>query len=233
MRIAIMQPYFLPYIGYFQLINHVDKLVIYDNIQFSKKGWINRNRMLQNNKEVLFTIPLKKDSDYLNINERLLSVNSIIIRKTILRQIENNYLKAPYFTAVFQLIEICFTYNNLNWLEFILYSINNIIEFLKINTKIVISSKIDIDHRLMGQDKVIEICKKLECNNYINSIRGVELYDVDVFNQNNIKLNFLESNFIKYNQFKEPFISWLSIIDILMFNSKINILKQINDYRLI
>jgi hypothetical protein len=231
MRIAIMQPYFLPYIGYFQLINDVDSFVIYDNVQFSR-GWINRNRFLQNDQDVLFTLPLKKDSRDLNINERLLSDNSVFIIKKILKQLEYNYRKSPYFESVFPLIENCFMYNNPNLFDFILYSIKNIIRFLKINTKLVISSNINIDHGLMGQDKIIEICKNLECKTYINPIGGVGLYNVDVFNQNNIKLSFLESNFIKYRQFNDPFIPWLSIIDILMFNSIKDVVKLINDYKL-
>jgi len=73
MKIAIMQPYFFPYIGYFQLVNSVDEFVIYDNIQFTKKGWINRNRILVNQNEDYISLPLKKDSDYLNVNQRFLS----------------------------------------------------------------------------------------------------------------------------------------------------------------
>ena len=70
MKIAVMQPYIFPYIGYFQLINSVDEFIIYDNIQYTKKGWINRNRILVNEKDQLITLPLKKASDYLNVNNR-------------------------------------------------------------------------------------------------------------------------------------------------------------------
>jgi hypothetical protein len=73
MKLAVMQPYFLPYLGYWQLMNMADTFVVYDNIQFSKRGWFHRNRLLLNKKEEMFTIPLKKDSDFLNINERFIS----------------------------------------------------------------------------------------------------------------------------------------------------------------
>ena len=73
MKLAIMQPYFFPYIGYFQLIKSVDEFVIYDNIQYTKKGWINRNRILVNGTDYLISLPLKKDSDYLNVVDRQLA----------------------------------------------------------------------------------------------------------------------------------------------------------------
>ena len=75
MRLGIMQPYFLPYIGYFQLIKSVDKFVVYDNIQYIKNGWINRNRLLQNSKDQYFTLPIKNDSNFLDINDRYISKN--------------------------------------------------------------------------------------------------------------------------------------------------------------
>ncbi len=73
MKLAIMQPYFFPYIGYFQLINTVDEFVVYDNIEFTKKGWINRNRILVNGKDEYITLPIKKDSDFLHVKDRFLA----------------------------------------------------------------------------------------------------------------------------------------------------------------
>jgi hypothetical protein len=101
MKLAIMQPYIFPYIGYFQLINTVDKFVVYDNIQFTKKGWINRNRILINGKEEYITLPLKKDSDYLNIDQRVLSDVFKEQRNKILRKINESYKKAPGFKTAF------------------------------------------------------------------------------------------------------------------------------------
>ena len=99
-----MQPYFLPYIGYFQLMNSVDKFIIYDNIEYSKKGWVNKNRFILNGKEKLFSIPLKKDSDFLNIDERYRSENSKKEAIKITKQIYSSYRKAPYFTSIFPLL---------------------------------------------------------------------------------------------------------------------------------
>ena len=201
-----MQPYFFPYIGYFQLMNAVDKFVLYDNIQFTKKGWINRNRYLQNGSDVLFTIPLKKDSDYLNIDKRFLSDDSLNARKKILRRIEQNYKKATNYSLIFPLIEKYFLLEESNLFKFVLFSINEVIKLLDIKTKIIISSSIEIDHTLKGQDKVIAICKEIGCNNYINAIGGKKLYNTQSFAKENIKLDFLKSKNLVYPQFNNGFI---------------------------
>ncbi len=228
-----MQPYFFPYIGYFQLMNAVDKFVIYDNIQYTKKGWINRNRLLQNGGDATFTIPIKNDSDYLNINKRFLSDNSLKERKKILRKIESNYKKAPYFNLVFPQIEKCMLFEKTNLFEFIVFSINEVIKLLDIKTEIIISSSIDIDRTSKGQDKVIAICKEIRCNNYINAIGGQKLYDTQSFAKENIKLDFLKSKNIVYPQFNNGFIPWLSIIDVMMFNSSQRIREMLEEYDLV
>lgn len=227
-----MQPYFLPYIGYFQLIQSVDEFIIYDNIQYTKKGWINRNRILVEGTDKVFTIPLKKDSDFLNVYEREISSDWTKDRLKIINQIKT-YSKAPYFKEVFPLIEKIFNSNISNLFEFIYNSLTIINEYLEIKTKIVISSTIDIDHNLKSQDKVIAICKKRNATQYINAIGGVELYDKIDFQNNNIKLNFIKSDPIIYKQFKNEFIPWLSIIDVMMFNSKEEISKYLKSYTLI
>ncbi|MCF6279740.1 MAG: WbqC family protein [Flavobacteriaceae bacterium] len=233
MKLAIMQPYFLPYIGYFQLINAVDKFVVYDNIEFTKKGWIHRNRLLNNGKDYLFSLPLKKDSDYLNVNQRELSVDFFVYKSKILRKIENDYKKAPYFETVSPLIEKIFNDSEINLFQFIFFSINEIVKFLSINTQIIISSEISIDHSLKSQDKVIALCKELSASNYYNPIGGVDLYNKNDFLQNNISLNFIKSKKIEYKQLENVFIPWLSIVDILMFNSKEEVLKMLDNYEII
>jgi hypothetical protein len=233
MKLAIMQPYFFPYIGYFQLINSVDKFIIYDNIQYTKKGWINRNRILVNKKDQLITLPLKKDSDYLNIVERELSESWEIDKNKILNVIKSSYNKAPYFQDTFKLISKCLNNPETNLFKFIYDNIISINNYLEIKTPIVISSTIDIDHTLKSQDKVLSLCKSQNADIYINSIGGTELYDKEIFKNNNIKLNFLKSNSIQYKQFNNEFIPWLSIIDVMMFNSKQQIKEYLNNYTLI
>lgn len=108
MKLGIMQPYFLPYIGYWQLLNAVDKYIIYDNIEFTKSSWIRRNRILLNGKDKMFSIPIKKDSDFLNIDKRELTEDSIKERVKILNQIKVAYKKAPEFEKVFPLLQKIF-----------------------------------------------------------------------------------------------------------------------------
>jgi hypothetical protein len=104
---------------------------------------------------------------------------------------------------------------------------------LNITTPIVVSSSIDIDHSLKSQNKVLSICNNQNANTYINSIGGVDLYDKTVFKNNNIDLKFIKSNSIIYEQFNNQFIPWLSIIDVMMFNSKEKIQEYLNNYTLI
>ena len=220
MTIAIMQPYLFPYIGYWQLINAVDIFVIYDNIQFSKNGWVHRNNILLNSKKTLFSIPLKKDSDSLNVRDRFVSNEAQKQINKIIAQIEHSYRKAPYFNDAFPLIKNILLYNEKNLFKYIYNSIIQICEYLDIKTQIVISSSINIDHSLRSQEKVIAINKALDSNHYINPTGGAELYDEDTFRKEHIKLNFLESEVPKYKQFNDEFIAFLSIIDVMMFSSK-------------
>jgi len=233
MKLAIMQPYFMPYIGYFQLINSVDKFVIYDNIQYTKKGWINRNRILVNGNDQLITLPIKKDSDYLNVVERELSESWGKDKNKMLNVIKSSYIKSPYFQETFELISKCLNNPEVNLFKFIYDSIVLINDYLEIKTPIVISSTIKVDHTLKSQDKVLSLCKEQNADVYINSIGGVELYNKEVFKQNNIELNFIKSNPLQYKQFNSEFISWLSIIDVMMFNSKEQIKEYLNSYTLI
>lgn len=231
MKLGIMQPYFLPYIGYFQLLNAVDKYVIYDNIQFTKKGWINRNRILQNGKDALITIPVEKDSDYLDIRDR--SVSSAFDRKKLLNQIRESYRKSPCFNEVMPLMEEIVNYDDNNLFAYIFHSIVKICGYLKIDTDIIVSSAISIDHTLKGQEKVLAICKALNATDYYNAIGGQELYNADDFRKDNINLHFVSSNPVKYMQFANEFVPWLSILDVMMFNPVDKIQTMLGEYKLV
>ncbi|MFC2135031.1 WbqC family protein [Bacteroidota bacterium] len=233
MKLGIMQPYFFPYIGYFQLINAVDKFVIYDNIKFSKRGWIQRNRILSEGKGILFSLPLKKDSDYLDINERKLADSFAEERKKILRKMENAYIHAPHYLTVFPIIEKCFLFNDTNLFNFIEFSIKEILRFLEIKTEILISSCINVDRKILGKKKVISICKECKATEYINAIGGQNLYSKKEFKRAGITLNFLKTKDFTYNQLNNQFVNNLSIIDVMMFNNKDRIKELLNYYILI
>lgn len=228
-----MQPYFFPYIGYFQLINSVDEFVIYDNIEFTKKGWINRNRILVNCASDYISLPLKKDSDYLHVRDRFLADTWEGERKKMLNRIVGSYSKAPFFKETYEVIEKCIMYEDRNLFTFIFYSIRTLIDYFKIDTKFIISSSIPIDHQLKNEDKVIAICKEQKTGVYINPIGGMSLYDKKRFLSYNIELQFQKSNKIDYRQFSNEFVPWLSIIDIMMFNSNDEISTYLTNYTIV
>ncbi len=226
-----MQPYFFPYIGYWQLINAVDVFVLYDDVNFIKKGWINRNNILLNKSEHLITIPLLNVSQNKHINECMVSEDYKSI-DNIIKTINLAYKKAPYYNLVFPYIEeIIKTKGSIS--DLVLKSVLWIKEYLGLNTEIILSSSIDKNNELKGQDKIIEIVKKLNGNHYINAIGGQELYNKEIFNNNGIKLNFIKTGEIKYKQFNNEFVPNLSIIDVLMFNSPSEVKEMLNNYSLI
>lgn len=232
-NIAIMQPYFLPYIGYWQMIGAVDTFVVYDNIEFTKKGWFNRNRILEIDHDRFFILPIKKASDFLPVNQRYLSDDSGVEIARILRTIQSNYRKAPQFTSAYPTIEKCFQYPSKDLFEYVFNSIKLICKYLDINTKIIISSKIMIDHSLKAENKVLAICKAENASTYINAIGGVELYDKKEFESSGIDLKFIKSKDIKYRQFNDVFVPWLSIVDVMMFNDKEKIKQMLKEYELV
>jgi hypothetical protein len=233
MKVAVMQPYFFPYIGYFQLLNAVDEFIIHDNVQYTKKGWINRNRILVNGRVAYITLPVRKDSFRLEIKERFLANSWSCDRKTMLARIANAYRKSPNYEHVYPLIEKCILFDTNSLSSFIINSLSLINEYLKIRTPILISSVIPIDHELKAGKKVIALCKARHATEYINPIGGIELYKKDEFWREGIDLFFLKSHDITYGQYDQDFVPWLSIIDILMFNPIEKISEMLNRYALV
>lgn len=235
MSLAIMQPYFFPYLGYFQLIRAVNTFVIYDNIEFTKKGWVHRNRLLLNGKIEYFTINLKKSSDYLHIRDKEISpVYFNDERLRILRKISQYYKEAPYFREVFPVLEDIFMNDSQNLFQYVAYSIRSLIRFLSLDVNLVVSSTLSIDHSLKGEEKVLAICRNMHCTHYINAIGGQTLYSHDVFNAQGISLNFIQTHFRDYPQSgSSEFVPGLSIIDILMNNSRSEINRMLTEYDLI
>lgn len=211
-----MQPYFLPYIGYFQLLASVDQFIVYDNIKYTKKGWINRNRMLLNGTDAMFSLPLKKGSDSLEVVQRELAAD--FDRTKLLDQFKSAYGRAPQFELTYPVLERIVRYEDANLFRYIHHSIVQLREHLGLKTAIRISSEIGIDHDLKGQDKVLALCKAAGANTYINTIGGVELYDKTDFRIQGINLQFIKARPFEYAQFKDAFVPWLSIVDVLMFN---------------
>lgn len=231
MKVGIMQPYFFPYLGYWQLLNAVDKYVIYDDVNFIKNGWINRNNILLGRQKHMITIPLDGASPNLPINQIRMTSN-VKDKEKLLKTIEMAYKKAPYFNQVFPIISkvvmepTCLISNAL------INMFNLVCQYLDIKTELIISSDIAKNNALKGQDKVLHICKLLGATDYINAIGGTELYNQADFQANGINLHFLKMNDVEYKQFGNEFIAGLSIIDVLMFNSKEDIKKLLLQFTL-
>lgn len=229
MKVAIMQPYFFPYIGYWQLVNYVDVFVIYDDVNFINRGFINRNKFLQKTKSQLFTLELFGASQNKKINEIKVGENS----KKLLKSIVQNYSKAPYFKDFFPILEEILNNNNENLAKFLGSSLINISKYLKIDTRLLYSSDLKNDKTLKAEDRLIEMSKILNAKEYINSIGGIKLYKKKAFSKKKIHLSFLETNEISYKQFNNEFEPNLSIIDILMFNSVYKTKIMLNQFQLI
>lgn len=232
MKIGIMQPYLFPYIGYWQLLNAVNKYVIYDDVNFIKNGWINRNNILLNGQAHLITLPLEEASPNKLINEIFITSN-VKIKEKLLKTIKQAYLKTPYFDEVFPLIEKTILYEERNIAKAIKFSIEEICKYLGIKTQLLLSSEIEKDNNLKAQKKIIHIIKLLDGDQYYNAIGGQSLYCADDFEKNGISLKFLKTNSIEYKQLKNVFLPNLSIIDIMMFNDKEEIIGLLNSYELI
>ena len=212
-----MQPYFLPYIGYFQLIAACDLFVVYDNIKYTKKGWINRNRMLLNGADAMFSLPLQAGPDHLDVVERELAPGKE--RHKWLAQLKGAYRHAPHYAATLPLLERIAACPEDNLFRFLHAALLATCEHLAITTPIRISSTVSIDHALKGQDKVLALCEALHARSYVNAIGGMELYAREDFAARGIALHFIRARPLDYPQLDgKPHVPWLSIVDVLMFN---------------
>lgn len=231
MKLAVMQPYFMPYIGYFQLINAVDRFVILDDVNYINKGWINRNRILINGKDGLFTIPLKGSSQ----NRLICEIEIADIdnwKSKLLRTIYYNYSKAPYFREIFPLVENIVLCSEKSITAYNYNSICIVNQYLTIGTEIIPSSKVYKNNNLRGQERILDICQKEEATVYINAANGFRLYSKREFANNNIELLFIIPEIMEYSQFNKEFIPGLSIIDVLMFNPVSVIQEYLNNFKL-
>lgn len=215
-RVAVMQPYFLPYVGYFQLIASVDKFIIYDNIKYTKKGWINRNRLLAGGTDQLFSLPLRSGSDALQVRDRVLA-DDFQPRK-LLAQFHGAYRAAPEFARVYALLERIVLHPDRNLFAYVRHSVEAICAELAVGTAIQVSSEVAIDHSLRHQDKVLAFCAATAATTYVNAIGGTELYSKEDFAARGVELRFIRSRPLEYPQFGQPFVPWLSIVDVMMFN---------------
>jgi hypothetical protein len=228
MKLAIMQPYLFPYLGYFQLIRAVDTFVVYDDVNFIKSGWVNRNYILANGNKQLLTLPLQGASQ----NKRINQIN-ISKQHKILKSLRQNYIKAPNFDCVYSIIEDIFDHTDDNLAGFLDYQLRRICEYLCLAPHWKISSSIVKDNDLRGQDKILSISEILGATHYINVPGGRALYDSQSFVSRGLQLSFIQQRAVNYKQFGAEFVSGLSIIDVMMFNDKAQCARLLQEFDLV
>tara|TARA_B100000683_G_C12350406_1_gene498676 strand:+ start:178 stop:888 length:711 start_codon:yes stop_codon:yes gene_type:complete len=232
--VAVMQPYFLPYLGYFHLLNAVDTFVVHDKVKYTKKGWINRNRLVYAENIEYITLPLKKDHDTKYIDQRYISEEWQKQKEKHQRKVRQHYSNRDNFSSAMNLFKKLSDYDDLNLFNFIFSSIKCIAQELDLQTKIVRSSDLGDFSCVVGAEKVKAICRAAKATKYINAVGGQKLYDRTDFETAGIEINFIQSKTIPYDQKREIFIPDLSILDFLMSVSTIEDRKKyLRSYELI
>jgi len=229
MKVAIMQPYFFPYIGYFQLIHAVDVFVVYDDVNFINRSWINRNYVLSQAQKSRLTLQLQGASQNLLINQIQVGQN----KEKLLKTIQHGYAKAHHFESSFPVISNSLMQAETNLATYLTNSLRNLCSYLSIEAKWYLSSEIEKNNILKGQEKILDVCKQLGATEYINMPGGRELYDDASFAEQDIQLSFLEPGIAPYEQNSNQFIPYLSIIDVLMFNSQQLCQQMVKEYKIV
>lgn len=225
-RVGIMQPYFLPHLSYFQLIANTDIFCLHDKVKYTKQSWINRNRIVINGRTDYITIPVRHRSDFDLVDEK--EISPVFKSTLMLKTIELNYKKSPNFENVFPLITDILNYNSSNLFEFIENSIFIVSQYLDIKTKIIKSSNSGYDLKLNQSQMVLDICKKLKADVYVNSEGGIELYEPSYFLANGILLRFSKQIDFSYtNSFGQTDGS-LSVLDALMWVDKTLLIHKLS-----
>lgn len=232
MLVSIMQPYFFPYIGYFQLMVTCDVFVVSDAVQYIRGGWINRNRILVNGEPKWITLPVAGADYFLPINQREYLLQDRVSQR-LRRRIIACYRTAPNFPTAMAVIEEILAFPETNVAVFNTQLLRRIAAYIGITTPIRIASEIHGNRQLAGQEQVIDLCMRLGASSYVNPIGGLDLYQSDRFRQNNLELRFLKSQASPYAQFGMPHVGSLSIIDVMMFNDVSAIRRMLGECQLI
>ena len=235
-KVAIMQPYVFPYIGYMNLVNASDKFVFYDDVHFIKRWWINRNRIILGRDPYRFTIPLKRPSQNVLIKDTEVSNLSVFADK-FLKQLGSEYKKAPYKTKVLDYVREVLAEKNKNISEVAIASVELFFRYLGVEKKFYYSSRDFESTRGLGKaDRLIKITKLLYSGEYVNSIGGASLYEKEFFALNGVTLSFVKPSLAPYvhcNGKKGVFNPGLSIIDVMMNLSEHEICRHLASYELV
>ena len=225
-HIAVMQPYLFPYLGYYQLAYHVEEFVFFDDVNYIKKGYINRNNILLDGVAHRFTLPVLSASQ-----NRLIKEHEFVADlKDAVDLIRRAYRKAPHFDAVFPLI--CGVLEGRDRTVSVLAarSIISVFDYLCLAKRFSFSSSIEKASEAKGVEKIIEICRSRGANRYTNAIGGKELYCGSDFANKGIELEFIRMFSVKYDQAQKEFVPYLSMIDVLMHCSKNRVRELLSSY---
>ena len=233
MKIGIMQPYFFPYLGYFQLISAVDKWIVFDTPQYIRHGWINRNRILKpdRNDFQYVNVPLKKHAREATIKEVEISATENWKDK-LTGQLAHYKKVAPFYSETIKIIENAISLDTESIVKLNCVVLNAVCEYLEIEFNYEIYSEMNLKHKTAQHagEWALHISSALGAKTYINPPGGVEIFDKSQFDTAGIELLFLESQLPEYNQKNEKFIPGLSIIDVMMFNSATGIKNMLNNF---
>ena len=231
MKIAIMQPYLFPYIGYFSLIKNTDFFVFFDTPQYIRKGWINRNRILSANGDITyFTVPIQKADRNTPINKIIVSNNYDWKMKT-LGQL-NIYKKAPNYGRVIDLVKGIFNTDTMLISDLAIKSIVKTCEYLDIKYDIFSKMNLALPEVKEPDEWALYITKELGYNTYINPPGGMSFFNREKYQINDVDLQFLVQEIIPYRQNREVFIPALSMIDVMMFCSCNEINEMLCKYKI-
>lgn len=236
MKQGIMQPYFLPYLGYFSLIKHTDQFILFDPVQFIRHGWIERNRVLKQNEGWLYiSVPLILNGRETLIKDVLID-NKQNWKQKILSQLQPYKKIAPNYFKIIRLLNDLFAneYNdivalNKASLEIICYYIG-----IKNNIKVYSDLNLIIDTPNAPDEWALNICKTMgNVNEYWNPPGGQSFFSKSKYDQAGIKLLFQQVNLTPYDQKRTSHETGLSIIDVMMFNSVESINNMLDNYELL
>ncbi|CAJ7486444.1 WbnG [Burkholderia pseudomallei] len=217
MRLAIMQPYLFPYLGYFQLAASVDRFVFYDDVGYIKNGWINRNRILLGGGSHYLTVPLSGASSSQRIRDVRVRPQECWMPK-LLEQLRHAYVRAPQYASVSRFVERILSTNTNSIAQLAVQSVAETCAYLGIDTEFVPTSTTYGNDGLKGLTRVIDICRRERAGVYVNAPGGRALYDPASFAYAGVELAFIAPLLRPYPQFGAPFVSGLSIVDVMMFN---------------
>jgi hypothetical protein len=227
---AIMQPYFFPYIGYFQLMKAVDVFVFYDDVQYMKGGWVNRNRIRVNDEPVWLTFPVERLGLASLINDRRYLIDETTIAK-FSGVLEAAYAKAPGYQEVAPVVRSLLKFDNLNVAAFNANLLTALARTLDIRCRFLMASAVGKPANLKGKERVIDICRRLNATRYVNAIGGTDLYQPGDFERLGLQLSFLRTTAAPASFCGEPI--HLSILDTLMCNGFAHTGEMMTQYELI